>query len=83
MLSNKKKIEELENKTATLETCVHVLNMQLTELQETVLKLSEALEEKEASLAAEAAEIRRWNEGIANIMNYGLDTAKAVKGGGK
>ncbi len=76
MLSSKK---ELLKRIDVLEACVHVLNGQIMELQSEVQTLRDAFAEKKDSFEEQEKEIRRWNEGIANIMNYSLDVAKGDK----
>ena len=86
MRSNKQKIEELENKISTLETIVKVIKDEMFALDEclreqgkTIVELAGKLEEKEESLKEKTDEIRKWNEGLANIMNYGLEVARGDK----
>ena len=45
-------------------------------LSEAVNDLYDKLREKEDVIQEQEKEIRRWNEGISNIMNYSLDVAK-------
>ena len=77
MLLSRKKIE-------TLETCVHVLNTQIIDLQAQLMdlqaKVSEVLDDRDGRPVSD--EIRKFNEGVANIMNYSLETARK-KGGAK
>lgn len=86
MLSSKRKCEELAAKVEVLESIVKVLKDEVFELEDkmreqgkVIAELAGKLEEKEESLSANAEEIRKWNEGLANIMNYGLEVARGDK----
>jgi len=86
MLSNKKKIEDLEVKVAALEHIVKVLKDELFALDNVIreqgkliVELTAKLDEKEEDLKEKTDEIRKWNEGLANIMNYGLEVARGDK----
>jgi len=82
MLSNKK----LEEKLSALQERVEMQGKELITLSTCVSELYEKLREKEEKISAQKAtideqekEIRRWNEGIANIMNYSLEVARGEK----
>ena len=86
MLSNNKKIAEIGSKVESLEHIVKVLKDELFALDniireqgKLIVELGAKLEEKEESLTEKTDEIRKWNEGLANIMNYGLEIAKGDK----
>lgn len=86
MLSNNKKIAEIGSKVESLEHIVKVLKDELFALDNVIreqgkliVELGAKLEEKEESLTEKTDEIRKWNEGLANIMNYGLEVAKGDK----
>lgn len=86
MLSNNKKIAEIGSKVETLESIVKVLKDEMFALDniireqgKLIVELGAKLEEKEESLTEKTDEIRKWNEGLANIMNYGLEIAKGDK----
>lgn len=86
MLSNNKKIAEIGSKVETLESIVKVLKDEMFALDNVIreqgkliAELGAKLEEKEESLTEKTDEIRKWNEGLANIMNYGLEIAKGDK----
>jgi len=80
MLSSKK---ELASKIEILESIVKVLKDEVFAIQDTVHEQNKKIEALEASLkekqdiiSEQEKEIQKWNEGIANIMNYSLDVAK-------
>ena len=73
MLSSKKKIAELEERLLITEKTVNTLT-------EAINDLYGKLREREEELDDKQREIRLWNEGLTNILNYSLETAK---GGGK
>ena len=80
MLSSKK---ELASKIEILESIVKVLKDEVFAIQDTVHEQNKKIEALEASLkekqdiiSKQEKEIQKWNEGIANIMNYSLDVAK-------
>ncbi len=86
MRSNNKKISEIGSKVETLESIVKVLKDEMFALDniireqgKLIVELGAKLEEKEESLTEKTDEIRKWNEGLANIMNYGLEIAKGDK----
>lgn len=86
MLSSNKKIAEIGSKVETLESIVKVLKDEMFALDniireqgKLIVELGAKLEEKEESLTEKTDEIRKWNEGLANIMNYGLEIAKGDK----
>lgn len=87
MLSNNKKIDEIGTKVESLEHIVKVLKDEMFALEDKLreqgkqlTELTEKLQEKQTVIEEQEKEIRRWNEGINNIMNYSLEVAK---GGGK
>lgn len=86
MLSNNKKIEEIGTKVGNLEHIVKVLKDELfalddriREQEKKISELTEKLQEKQDIIDEQEKEIRRWNEGISNIMNYSLEVAKGEK----
>ena len=83
MLSNNKRIEELETKVETLSHMTKVLRDEvfalsdkLREQDEQIAELTKKLQDKQDIIEEQEKEIRKWNEGIAHIMNYSLDVAK-------
>lgn len=83
MLSNNKKIAEIGSEVESLEHIVKVLKDELFAVQDEVREQGKKIEALEASLkekqdiiSEQEKEIQKWNEGIANIMNYSLDVAK-------
>ena len=86
MLSNNKKIEEIGSKVGNLEHIVKVLKDEMfafddriREQEKKISELTEKLQEKQDIIDEQEKEIRRWNEGISNIMNYSLEVAKGEK----
>ena len=86
MLSNNKKIEDLGTKVGSLEHIVKVLKDEMFALDDRIREqdkkiseLTEKLQEKQDIIDEQEKEIRRWNEGISNIMNYSLEVAKGEK----
>lgn len=56
------------------------LSGELSDLDSKVTEFMRDTEDHADVIAKQQEEIRKWNEGISNIMNYSLDVAK---GGGK
>lgn len=86
MLSNNKKIAEIGSKVGNLEHIVKVLKDEMFALDDRIREqdgkiseLTEKLKEKQAVIDEQEKEIRRWNDGIANIMNYSLEVARGDK----
>ena len=86
MLSNNKKIAEIGSKVGNLEHIVKVLKDEMFALEDRMREqdrviegLTEKLKEKQAVIDEQEKEIRRWNDGIANIMNYSLEVARGDK----
>ena len=86
MLSNNKKIAEIGSKVGNLEHIVKVLKDEMfafddriREQEKKISELTEKLQEKQDIIDEQEKEIRRWNEGISNIMNYSLEVAKGEK----
>ena len=86
MLSNNKKIEEIGSKVGNLEHIVKVLKDEMfalddriREQEKKISELTEKLQEKQDIIDEQEKEIRRWNDGIANIMNYSLEVARGDK----
>lgn len=83
------KVTVLEGDLATcknLQSLVRVLKDEIFALQDDLREkdkklqsLMEKFEDKEETIAAQADEIRRWNEGLNNIMNYSLEVARGDK----
>ncbi len=93
MLSSNKKIAEIGSKVGNLEHIVKVLKDEMfalddrireqdgkiSEQEKKISELTEKLQEKQDIIDEQEKEIRRWNEGISNIMNYSLEVAKGEK----
>lgn len=86
MLSNNKKIAEIGSKVGNLEHIVKVLKDEMFALDDRIREqdgkiseLTEKLQEKQDIIDEQEKEIRRWNDGIANIMNYSLEVARGDK----
>ena len=93
MLSNNKKIAEIGSKVGNLEHIVKVLkdemfalegkileqDKQISKQEKKISELTEKLQEKQDIIDEQEKEIRRWNDGIANIMNYSLEVARGDK----
>ena len=67
---------QLRKDVDTLKSRVEAQSKELAVLTETVAHLMDKIREKEDIIAEQEKEIRKWNEGIANIMNYSLEVAK-------
>lgn len=65
-------IEKCRAKTDTMEKTIMTLTQAVDELYG---KLSDKVE----NIAEREAEIRKWDEGIANILNYSLDVARGER----
>lgn len=86
MLSSNKKIEEIGSRVGNLEHIVKVLKDEMfalddriREQEKKISELTEKLQEKQDIIDEQEKEIRRWNDGIANIMNYSLEVARGDK----
>lgn len=75
MLLNKKLQEEID----VLKKRVEDQSKEIVVLSKCVSDLMDKMREREDAVEEQAKEIRLWNEGISNILNYSLDVAKGEK----
>lgn len=73
-------IAKLRSQLQDLRVDYLALSGELSDLDSKVTEFMRDTEDHADVIAKQQEEIRKWNEGISNIMNYSLDVAK---GGGK
>lgn len=73
-------IAKLRSQLQDLRVDYLALSGELSDLDSKVTEFMRDTEDHADVVAKQQEEIRKWNEGISNIMNYSLDVAK---GGGK
>lgn len=75
--------QNVDEETAKLRKQIHELEAdflaladKVSEQESQLNKFVQEAEERADTIKKQEDEIRRWNEGISNIMNYSLDVAK-------
>ena len=72
-------VAKLQNHINDLERDYFALSGELSDMDSKVSQYQKKMDDKADILAEQEKEIRRWNEGVANILNYSLDVAKGDK----
>lgn len=70
---------EMQKEIETLRAKADAECKTMMALTEAVNELYDKLRDKEDKIAEAEDSIRKWNEGVSNILNYSLDVARGDK----